>query len=176
MASLHLPVETRIASFSRRAGMSHPGAGKAAAGSTSKRFITSANSFSSAIIFIQFFISIDKKNSLSPSTWKNYLSFGELENGVVITLVRSLCAFIFQETCFWPAHQIPIQRRRRIIHVHAFFCFKCDNAYRSAITVCAAMFNAVIPVDALMHVSPAQDFFCLFPLLLHSYLSAPFVQ
>ena len=29
------------------------------------------------------------------------------------------------------------------------------------------MFNAVKPVDALMHVSPAQDFFCLFPLLLH---------
>ena len=29
------------------------------------------------------------------------------------------------------------------------------------------MFNAVKLVDALMHVSPAQDLFCLFPLLLH---------
>ena len=97
------------------------------------------------------------------------LSFGELENGIVITLVRSSCAFIFYETCFWPALQIPIQRCRRIIHVHAFFCFKCDDAYRSAITVCPAMFNVVKPVDALMHayVSPAQDVFCLFPLLLH---------
>ena len=80
-----------------------------------------------------------------------FCSFCELENRVVITLARVSCAFIFQETCFWPALQIPIQRRGCVIHVHAFFCFKCDNAYRSARTVCAAMFNAVKPVDALMH-------------------------
>ena len=135
-------------------------------------------------IFIQFFISIDKKifcfvefalffcflltansNKVQKFIVPTFNLFCEFENGIVIALVRSLCPFIFYETCFWSALQIPIQRRRCIVHLHAFSCFNCDHAYLSAITVCPAMFNVVKVVDILMHVSPAQDFFSLFALL-----------
>ena len=95
-----------------------------------------------------------------------FCSFCELEHRVVIALVKSLCAFIFYESCFWSGLQIPIQRRR-CIKTHLYSSFKCD-AYRSAVPVIVfpTMFNAVKPVDALMHVSPARDFFRLFKLQL----------
>ena len=96
-----------------------------------------------------------------------FCSFCELEHGIVIALCRCLITFIFYEVCFWTAIQIPIQRRGRIIHVHAFFCFKCDNAYRLAVIICATMFNAVKLVHSRLHVSPAQDLFRLFPLFFH---------
>ena len=99
-------------------------------------------------------------------------TFCELEHGIVITLCRGYRPFIFYETCFWPALQIPIQRRGCIIHLNAFSCFQCNDTYRSAITVCPAMFNAVKPVDALMHVSPTQDFFGLFELQLLLHLTS----
>ena len=98
---------------------------------------------------------------------QEFCSFCELEHGIVITTARRSRVFIFYETCFSPAFQIPIQRRGRIIHVHAFFCFKCDNAYRLDVIVCATMFNAVKPVHSRLHVSPAQDLFRLFPMLFH---------
>ena len=96
-------------------------------------------------------------------------SFCEFEDRILITLFRSFDSFIFYKVCFWSAIQFPIQRRGRIIHLHPFFCFKSDHAYRLAVIVCPAMFNAVILLDLLTHVSTAQDFFGLFELqlLLH---------
>ena len=67
---------------------------------------------------------------------------------------------------FWSVFQIPIQWWRGIVHFHAF-SFKSDHAYRPAVIICVAMFNAVIPVHSRLHFSPAQDFFSLFLLLLH---------
>ena len=52
------------------------------------------------------------------------------------------------------------------MHLHAFFCFKCDHASRPAVIVFPAIFNVVILIDTCTHLSPAKDFFSLFELQL----------
>ena len=78
--------------------------------------------------------------------------------------------------CFCPAIQIPIQRRGRIIHVHAFFCFKCDNAYRFAVIVCATILNAVKTCTLQVSCLASSRFVQTLPNVVPCYLSAAFLQ